>query len=418
MVPLDLGVCTDALLMMFNTTNEMIFMERYDFDTLIDRRGTNCTKYDGIESFKSDYNEVLPLWIADMDFATPSPIGEAIKRRLEHPVLGYTIAPQKYYSALQNWFAKRYGFTPKAEELMYTPGVVSGIYKMIQCLTEVGDGVVIMPPVYYPFFNVTHGSGRKLIEAPLNLNNHEMQIDWERLDQALSNARALIISHPHNPGGRVWRIEELQRIAELAKKHNAYIISDEIHADLTFPEHKHHPFPSVSQAAAERTVTLMAPSKAFNMPGVIGSHLFIKDENLRKKVFEYMFINGLGHAACYTFEAITSAYEECGDWLDACLDYIKGNVLFVKNYLEQRIPKVKMIMPEASFLIFLDCEELGLKDSDELNRFFIEKAGLYLDRGSTFGTGGEWYMRLNVGESRKVIEEAMKRLENAVNQLK
>lgn len=392
-------------------------MKQYDFDTIIDRRGSDCTKYDGIGAQKSEYENILPLWIADMDFATPAPIGEAIKRRLEHPVLGYTVAPQKYYIALQKWFEQRYGFTPKLEELNYTPGVVSGIYKVIQCLTEVGDGIVIMPPVYYPFFNVTLGSGRKLIEAPLIMDNHEMQIDWKRLDEALSGARALIISHPHNPGGRVWRLEELQRVAELAKKHNAYIISDEIHADLTFPEHQHRPFPSVSEAAQERTVTLMAPSKAFNMPGVIGSHFYIVDKELRERIFGYMFQNGLGHAACYTFEAITAAYEECGDWLDDCTDYIKGNIKFVQEYLEQRIPKIKMITPEASFLIFLDCEGLGLKDPDELNQFFIEKAGLYLDRGTTFGTGGEWYMRLNVGESRAVIEEAMKRLEKAVNQL-
>lgn len=392
-------------------------MKQYDFDTIIDRRGSDCTKYDGIGAQKSEYENILPLWIADMDFATPAPIGEAIKRRLEHPVLGYTVAPQKYYIALQKWFEQRYGFTPKLEELNYTPGVVSGIYKVIQCLTEVGDGIVIMPPVYYPFFNVTLGSGRKLIEAPLIMDNHEMQIDWKRLDEALSGARALIISHPHNPGGRVWRLEELQRVAELAKKHNAYIISDEIHADLTFPEHQHRPFPSVSEAAQERTVTLMAPSKAFNMPGVIGSHFYIVDKELRERIFGYMFQNGLGHAACYTFEAITAAYEECGDWLDACTDYIKGNIKFVQEYLEQRIPKIKMITPEASFLIFLDCEGLGLKDPDQLNQFFIEKAGLYLDRGTTFGTGGEWYMRLNVGESRAVIEEAMKRLEKAVNQL-
>lgn len=392
-------------------------MKQYDFDTIIDRRGSDCTKYDGIGAQKSDYEEILPLWIADMDFTTPAPIGEAIKRRLEHPVLGYTVAPQKYYIALQKWFEQRYGFTPKLEELNYTPGVVSGIYKVIQCLTEVGDGIVIMPPVYYPFFNVTLGSGRKLIEAPLIMDNHEMQIDWKRLDEALSGARALIISHPHNPGGRVWRLEELQRVAELAKKHNAYIISDEIHADLTFPEHQHRPFPSVSEAAQERTVTLMAPSKAFNMPGVIGSHFYIVDKELRDRIFGYMFQNGLGHAACYTFEAITAAYEECGDWLNDCTDYIKGNIKFVQEYLEQRIPKIQMITPEASFLIFLDCEGLGLKDPDELNQFFIEKAGLYLDRGTTFGTGGEWYMRLNVGESRAVIEEAMKRLEKAVNQL-
>lgn len=392
-------------------------MNKFDFDQVIDRCGTNSTKYDGYGTHHSDYNTILPLWIADMDFATPSCIGEAIKKRLEHPVLGYTVAPQEYYETLQKWFQKKYGFTPNAEELVYTPGVVSGIFKVIQCLTSEGDGIVIMPPVYYPFFNVTNGSRRKLIEAPLIIKDHRMEIDWDRLDAALSEAKMLIISHPHNPGGRVWSVEELKRIAELAKKHNAYIVSDEIHADLTFPEYQHHPFPSISETAKERTITFMAPSKAFNMPGVIGSHLYIADEELRTKVFDYMFINGLGHAACYTFDAIIAAYSECGEWLEECLEYVKENILYVKDYLEKHIPKIKMIMPEASFLIFLDCKELGFDDPDDLNQFFIQKAGLYLDRGITFGTGGEQYMRLNVGESRSVIKEAMKRLEKAVNEL-
>lgn len=392
-------------------------MKKFNFDQVIDRKGTSCSKYDGYGSYQSDYDEVLPLWIADMDFATPAPIGEAIRKRLEHPVLGYTVAPEKYYAALQSWFEKRYGFTPKAEELVYTPGVVSGIYKVIQCLTSEGDGIVITPPVYYPFFNVTNGSRRKLIEAPLIIQHHRMELDWEKLDEAMSQAKMMIISHPHNPGGRVWTLEELQRIADLARKHNIYIVSDEIHADLTFPEFKHIPFPRVSESARERTVALMAPSKAFNMPGVIGSHFYIIDNELRERIFQYMFINGLGHAACYTFDAITAAYTECGDWLDECLEYVKENVRFVEEYLEKRIPKIKMIKPEASFLIFLDCSELGFSHPDDLHRFFIEKAGLYLDRGITFGTGGEQYMRLNVGESRSIIEEAMKRLEKAVNDL-
>lgn len=391
-------------------------MKKYDFDQVIDRHGTCCSKFDGIGKPESDYAEVIPMWIADMDFATPSCIADAIRKRLEHPVLGYAIAPDSYYDAIIEWFGRHYGFRPEREELVYTPGVVSGIFKLIQCLTKEGDGVVIMPPVYYPFFNVTNGSRRKLLEAPLRIVNHHFEIDWAKLEEQLQEAKLMIISHPHNPGGRVWSVEELKHFAELADKHDVYIISDEIHADLTFPQYQHHPFPSVSDLAKKRCITLMAPSKAFNMPGVIGSHLYIRNPELREKVFEYLFVNGLGHAACYTFDAITAAYQGCDEWLKACIEYVGQNVDYVEQYLRERIPSIKMIRPEASFLVFLDCAELGFQTPDELNDFFVKKAGLYLDRGIVFGHGGEMYMRLNVGTPRCVLEEAMARLEKAVRE--
>lgn len=389
----------------------------YNFDQIIDRHHTNCTKYDGYGHLESDYNDVLPLWIADMDFATPPFISEAIRKRLQHPVLGYTIAPDYYYEAIRHWFAYKYGFTPLREELEYTPGVVSGIYKLIECLTEKGDGIIIMPPVYFPFTSVIQGSNRKVIEAPLQIKNGRQEINWSALEEGFKRAKILLISHPHNPGGRVWHREELEQMAHLAKKNNALIISDEIHADLTFRGHTHVPFPAVSAEAAELSITLMAPSKAFNMPGVIGSHFYIKSEELREKVFSYMEANGLGHAACYTFDAITAAYSKGAEWSQQCIEYIEDNVAFVKEYLETRIPRIKMITPEASFLIFLDCRELNFKTPQELNQFFIKKAGLYLNDGASFGTGGAFFMRLNIASPRSIIEQAMQRLEKAVNEL-
>lgn len=388
----------------------------YNFNELINRHQTDCTKFDGYGSFESDYPEVYPMWVADMDFATPHFVGDAIRKRLEHPVLGYTIAPDSYYEAIQGWFERHYGFKPLREELEYTPGVVSGIYKLLECLTEKGDGILITPPVYYPFASVIGASGRKMIEAPLLLVNGRQEIDWGLLEKGLMEAKVFIISHPHNPGGRVWRREELERIATLAKQYNTLIISDEIHADLTFEPLQHIPFPSVSDAAAEMSITLMAPSKAFNMPGVIGSHFYIKNKAIREKVLSYMVANGLGLGACYTFDAIGAAYREGDEWSRQCLMYVQDNIEFVEKFLAERIPSIKMIKPEASFLIFLDCRDLGFSTTDDLNKFFIQKAGLFLNDGKMFGTGGDMFMRLNVGCPRSVLEDAMSRLEKAVNE--
>lgn len=390
---------------------------KYDFNEILDRKHTDCTKYDGYGSFDSDYEEILPLWVADMDFATPPFVLEAIRKRLEHPVLGYTVAPSSYYEAIQGWFERHYGFRPLREELEHTPGVVSGIYKLIECLTEKGDSVLITPPVYYPFSSVINTSGRRLLEAPLLLIDGRQEIDWALLEIKMKEAKISLISHPHNPGGRVWRKEELQRIAQIAKATDTLVISDEIHADLTFKPLRHIPFPSASAEAAEVGITLMAPSKAFNMPGVIGSHFYIKNTKLREKIFHYMRANGLALASCYTFDAIAAAYQEGDEWSEQCLEYVQGNIDYVRQYLHEHIPSIKMIDPEASFLIFLDCRALSFESTEKLNDFFIRKAGLFLNNGKMFGTGGDYFMRLNVGSPRTVIEEALRRLEKAVNNL-
>lgn len=392
-------------------------MSKYNFDQLVDRRGTNCIKYDGYGALQSDYEEIIPLWIADMDFATPPFIAEAIIKRLKHPVLGYTTVPNCYYESICQWFKSRYGYEPSRHEITYIPGVVSGIYKLLECLTEKGDKVLITPPVYHPFANVINNSCREVIEAPLVLKDERYEIDWDKLEWGFQNANVFILCHPHNPGGRVWQADELSKIASLAKQYNTVVISDEIHADLTHRAFKHIPFPSVSKEASEVAVTLMAPSKAFNMPGIIGSHLYIVDKKLREKVFGYMEGNGLTMGDCFTYDAITAAYRYGAEWLDQCIEYIEQNVNYVRDYIDKNIPKVNMITPDASFLIFLDCRALGFESTERLNEFFIQKAGLLLNDGSIFGSGGECFMRLNVGCPRQTLEEAMGRLSKAVEEL-
>lgn len=409
------GVCRVEVL--YKCVVSLPYMRKTDFDIVIDRRGTGCTKFDAIVSAIGDRPEVLPMWIADMDFATPNFILDAVYRRLEHPVLGYSFPTQEYYDALKRWFVVQYGFEPKTEELSFTPGIVSGIFKILQCLTHEGDGVAICPPVYHPFAQVIKGSRRRVVEAPLLLNGQRYEIDWEALEAALQDAKVLIWCHPHNPGGRVWRQEELAEVARLAAKYGVYIISDEIHADLTFKSYRHIPFPTVSEEARRYSLSLMAPSKAFNMPGIIASQIYIPDETLRKTVFEYLETNCLNHANATTYGAVAAAYNYGKGWLDDALAYIESNIDYVRDYLSRHIPQVTMIEPEASFLIFLDCRGLGFECEEKLVEFFVEKAHLLLNNGSMFGTGGEGFMRLNVGVPRVVLTDAMERLRRAVEAL-
>lgn len=393
-------------------------MSKYNFDEVIDRCGTGCTKFDGYGHFESDYDNIIPMWIADMDFATPPFIADAIRKRLEHPVLGYSVPGDNYYEALQGWFERRYGFRPERDELVYTPGVVSGIYKLLSFFTKEGDNVAILPPVYHPFANVIRASGRNIVEAPLLIRDQRFEIDWAALESAIQKSKVLIFCHPHNPGGRVWSVDELKRVANLAKKYGVYVISDEIHADLSFRGVRHHPFPSISEEAKEISVSLMAPSKVFNMPGIIASHLYVPSKELRQKLFPYLEDNGLGHGGCYTYDAVAAAYNEGDEWSRACMDYVQENIEFVERFIKERIPSLSMLKPEASFLIFLDCRGLGFKTTDELCDFFVRKAGVFMNDGKMFGTGGDFFMRLNVGTPRSVLQEAMERIEKAVRQLK
>lgn len=392
-------------------------MPQFSFDQPIERKGTNSVKYDGFGTFQSDYDSVIPLWIADMDFATPPFVAEAIKKRLEHPILGYGTIPNYYYESICNWFQLKYGFKPADNEIKFIPGIVSGIYKLLECLTDKGDQVLITPPVYYPFAQVIINSGRKVVEVPLQLHNERYELDWDKLEWGMQEAKVFLFCHPHNPGGRVWRREELERIAGLAIKYNTIVLSDEIHADLTYKEFVHIPFPSVSEAASKVGISLMAPSKAFNMPGVVGTHLYIMDEILRDRVYSYIDNNGLGIGDCFTYDAIAAAYKQGAEWLDECTEYIQGNVAYVQDYLARHIPKIKMIVPEASFLIFLDCRGLGLSSTEELNEFFIKRAGLFLNDGAMFGTGGDYFMRLNIGCPRQLLTQVMERLKSAVEKL-
>lgn len=385
---------------------------QYNFDEVIERRGVDSVKWDGVKDVWGR-DDLLPMWIADMDFRTPPFVMNALRKRLEHEVLGYTFACGEWHEAICSWLHRRYGWDIVREMLTFVPGIVRGQAFALKCFTKPGDKVLVMPPVYPPFFRITEQLEREVVYSPLDLRDGQFEINFERFSRDIGCCRALIFCNPHNPGGRVWKVEELRRIAEICRENRVLVISDEIHADLTLPPYKHHPFATVSEAAAQVSLTFMAPSKAFNMPGLASSYAVIVDEEIRNRFRKFMEAGDFCEGHFLAYIGVVAAYTQGEEWLEQMLDYIKGNIDFTENYLKERIPGIGMIHQQASFLIFLDCRALGLPQ-EELIRLFTEKAHLALNEGRMFGKPGEGFMRLNIGCPRSVLERALTQLEAAV----
>ncbi len=388
---------------------------KYNFDELIDRRNTNAVKIDEMKDIW-DRNDLIPMWVADMDFATPDFVVDAVKKRCEHPVFGYTAKSDGYYNSIINWVKARYGMEIEKKHINYVPGIVAGLGMALNCFTSPGDKVIIMPPVYHPFAWLTKRNNRQLVECPMIFENGEYRMNLELLRSIKKGVRVLILCNPHNPGGVVWKREELEELAEICAEDNILVFSDEIHADLTLPPHKHLPFAMVSEKAKKNSVTFMAPSKTFNMPGVAASHTIIYNDALRGKFEAYLEAGELNAGHVFAFPAVEAAYSNGTEWLDQCLDYIQGNIDYVDSFLKENAPKIKAIRPMASYLIWLDCRELGL-NHEELNSFFVDKAGLALNDGEMFGREGAGFMRMNVGTQRSVVELAMNQLAEAYKTL-
>lgn len=388
----------------------------YNFDEIIDRNGTDSVKWDGVES-RWGRNDLIPMWVADMDFRTAPFVIDAIKKRLEHEVLGYTFACEEWSESIINWLQTRHGWKVSKEMLTFTPGIVRGLAFAIHCFTQKGDKVMVMPPVYHPFFLVTQKNEREAVFSPLVLEDEQYYVDFVRFRQDIQGCKLLILSNPHNPGGRVWTKEELTRIADICHESGTLIISDEIHADLTLPPYKHLTFALVSEKARMNSLVFMSPSKAFNMPGVASSYVIIENEELRHRFQTYMEASEFSEGHLFAYLSVAAAYSHGTEWLDQVIAYIQENVCFTENWLKERIPGIKMIRPQASYLIFLDCRGLGL-NQEELNRLFTESAHLALNDGALFGKEGEGFMRLNIACPRATLEQALKQLEQAVADLK
>ena len=386
---------------------------KYNFDEIIDRTGTSCVKWDIREMFFKK-QDVLPMWVADMDFKTPDFIVDAVKQRAEHPVYGYTIRPESYYTSLINWIDKKHRWKIDKDWVIFSPGIVPAVNMAVMAYTKPGDKIIVQPPVYFPFFGAVKDNGRQLVNNQLKLNNGRYDMDFEDLEKQIdSRTRMVIISNPHNPGGSAWTKEELTRLGEICIKHNLILISDEIHSDLAIPPNKHTVAANLSKEIAGVTVTMMAPSKTFNLARMASSSVIISNEKLRND-FQIMLDRvHVGMGNLFGMVASEAAYTHGEEWLNQMLTYVKGNIDFMEEYISKNIPKVKMIRPEATYMVWLDFRELAM-DNDTLKQFIIERAGLGLNDGPVFGPGGEGFQRINLACPRAYVEEAMNRLENAI----
>lgn len=391
-------------------------MKQYNFDEVTDRRGTNSVKYDNLKEL-CGRDDVLPLWVADMDFRTPDFIINALRKRLEHEILGYTFASDSYYNSIIEWVHYKHNWAIRREWISYIPGIVKGIGFAIRCFTRPGDKVIIQPPVYHPFRIVPESMGREVVYNPLRTADGIYEMDFEQLEAVIdSRCKMLILCNPHNPGGIVWKKETLVRLAEICSRHNLLVISDEIHSEMAYPQFTHHPFATVSDEAARCSITFMAPSKTFNIAGIVTSYSIIPDDDIRKTFYDFLAAGELGDGTIFAYTATEAAYTYGAEWLQQMRMYVVGNVRFVDDFLKRELPAIKAYPPQASFLVWLDCRALGLSQT-ELVSLFLDKAGLLLNDGSMFGPGGEGYMRLNVGCPRSILASALKSLKTAVKEL-
>lgn len=388
----------------------------FDFDKIVDRRGTGALKFDVLkERYGSD--DLLPMWVADMEFETPHFIVDALRKRLEHPIFGYTVEPPEYWPAVARWICDRHGWKVQPEWMTYIPGIVKGIGMVLDLFTQAGDKVIIQPPVYHPFRLVPEGINRQVVCNPLIENaDGTYSMDFENLEQVADpKCKVLILSNPHNPAGIVWDRETLVRLADFCHRRGILVISDEIHCDMALWGNRHIPFASVSQAAAACSITFQAPSKTFNIAGIVSSYAIVPDPTLRQRFFGWLQANEFNEPAIFAPIATIAAFTEGEEWRRQMLRYVEKNIDFVIDYCARCIPAVKPLRPQASFLVWLDCRGLNL-NHEQLIDLFVGKARLALNDGEMFGHEGEGFMRLNVGAPLSVVKEALDRLAQALNQ--
>ena len=392
-------------------------MKIYDFNTPIDRRGTHCVKFDALKEMYGR-DDLLSLWVADMDFATPDFIIDALKRRLDHPVLGYPVQYDGYWQSVVDWIRSHHGWQVEREWMRYIPGIVKGIGMVVNVFTKPGDKIIIQPPVYHPFRLVPEHNDREIVMNPLRQVGDTYEMDFEQLEQVIDDkCKILILANPHNPVGITWSRDTLVRLADIAVKHNLIVISDEIHCDMALYGNKHIPFASVSENAARCSITFGAPSKTFNIAGIVSSYAIVPDEVLREKFFAWLTANEMDMATIFAMVATEAAFTEGEEWRQQMLAHIESNIDFVDEYLKANIPEVRAIKPQASYLVWLDFSALGLPH-DKLIDMLVNDARLAMNDGAMFGIGGEQHTRLNVGTQRAVLEQAMKQLKEAIDKLR
>ena len=386
-----------------------------DFDTVPNRRGTNCFKYDFAREMGMP-EDVLPLWVADMDFPTAPAVLERLHALAEHGIFGYTGVKDAYFSAVHNWYAQRFGWETQRSWLVTTPGVVFAIAIAIRAFTQKGDAILIQQPVYYPFANKVTENDRQLVVNPLVLKNGRYEMDFVDMERKIVDyhVKMLLLCSPHNPVGRVWTKEELLRVGEICQKHGVLVVSDEIHADFTYAGHTHRVFASVKSEFADFTITCTAPSKTFNLAGLQNSNIFIPNRQLRHAYKKELSACGCGGTNCMGMAACQAAYEAGADWLEQLKQYLAGNLAYIRQFLREKLPEIALIEPEGTYLVWLDLRKLGLTEQQQ-RQLIVQDAKLWLDTGTLFGQGGEGFERINIACPRTTIEQAMQRLEHAVH---
>lgn len=386
-------------------------MKTYDFDKVTERKGTGAIKTDALGKVYGK-DDLIPLWVADMDFETPDFIVEALKKRMEHPIFGYTALPENYWETVSTWIEERHGWKTQCSWMTFIPGIVKGIGMAVNALLEKDEKVIIQPPVYHPFRLIPQKNGREVVFNPLRqMKDGTYEMDFENLEAVCDEkCRMLILSNPHNPAGIVWSRETLEKLAEFCHSRKIIVVSDEIHCDMALFGNKHIPFACVSEKAAQCSITFGAPSKTFNIAGIVSSYAIVPDEKLRERFFRWLEASELSAAHLFAPIATMAAFNHGEEWRQQMISYIEGNIRFIEDFCAENLPKIKPLRPQASFLVWLDCRGLGL-GHDDLIDLFVNKAGLALNDGEMFSPGGEGFMRLNVGTSRKNLEQAMARLQ-------
>jgi len=387
----------------------------YNFDEVVCRKHTDALKLEALAP-RWGRTDLLPMWVADMDFKTPPFIVEVMKKRMECEVFGYTARPESWYEAIISWQARRHQWTITKEMISFVPGVVPALAMAVQAFTERGEKVMIQQPVYNPFAQVIRNNHRELVNCPLELKDGQYHINFEVFEEKIKGCKLFLFCHPHNPGGRVWTREELQKVATICAQNNVIVVADEIHADLTLPPYQHIPFATVSEEAAQNSVVFASPSKAFNMAGLATSYAVIANPTLRRRFESYVEGNELAAGNVFAFNTVVAAYNKGEEWLQQMLNYVQGNVDEVIHYIEKYIPQLKVIVPQASYLVFIDFSALQLSQK-EIVALCTDKAHLALNDGAIYGEEGKGYMRINLACPRSVVKQALIQLKEAVRSI-
>ncbi len=385
---------------------------KYDFDKVVDREGTHSVKFDARNYFFGT-EDLIPMWVADMDFPVPVEVTEALKQRADHPLYGYTMRPDSYYNSFIQWLEKRHGWKVEKDWILFSPGVVPALNFIIQAFSKPGEKILIQPPVYHPFFFSVENNYREMVFNPLRYSNGRYEMDFDDLEKKLPGVKMILLSNPHNPVGRAWTAEELKKMADLCVKHDVLIVSDEIHSDLSLPGNKHIPVASLSDEIAAGTLSCMAPSKTFNLAGLSTSSVIISDKEKRTSFEEYLERFHISGGNVFGMVASEAAYLHGEDWLNQVLGYVRDNFEYLDDFLKKNLPEVHLTPAEATYLAWIDFSALGM-EGDELKSFMINKAKVGMNDGRTYRDGGEGFQRMNLACPRSTVEEALNRIEKAI----